>query len=408
MISLRRPDSSFRGSSEGRVMTTVMRMVPSSWIRTAVVGAALVMLPTTSQAQQSAGNDGFNVTPRGYMQLDFRSFSGWDVTPGTGRLNRDTVEVRRLRAALDGRWKRLTFEVGVDPLDDDGVFVKDAYAQARLSRRLRVRFGQFKVPGTRDYEQSARRLDFLERSALWGTLGVGRDIGGMLDARAGRLSYQAGVFAGDGIGRSDRAGVTVAGRVVWDVAGDLELGASVSGARTTAADAEPQNGPSFRAPSSYRFAEGVYVQGQRTRFGTDVEWTPGPWRFTAEMLRLTDQRHEQGLDYDNLPDAVGTGFYTSIRRRLSRRLEAAFRYDYLGFDDAGGTTALDSARPRAADLRARANHAYTVAGTWTLNRWLRLVSDVSAERYSDPRSAPNASDKRNYFRAAARLQVELP
>jgi phosphate-selective porin len=342
------------------------------------------------------------------MQLDFRSFSGWDVTPGTGRLNRDTVEVRRLRAGLDGRWKRLTFEVGVDPLDDDGVFVKDAYAQARLSRRLRVRFGQFKVPGTRDYEQSARRIDFLERSALWGTLGVGRDIGGMLDARAGRVSYQAGVFAGDGIGRRDRAGVTAAGRVVWEVAGDLEFGASVSTARTTAADAEPQNGPSFRAPSGYRFAEGVYVQGRRTRLSTDVEWTPGPWRFTAEVLRLMDQRHEQGLDYDDLPDAVGTGFYTSIRRRLSRRLETAFRYNYLGLDDAGGTTALDSVRPRASDLRVRANHAYTVAGTWTLNRWLRLVSDVSAERYSDARSSPNASDKSTYVTAAARLQVELP
>jgi hypothetical protein len=188
---------------------------------------------------------------------------------------------------------------------------------------------------------------------------------------------------------------------------NLEIGGSASEARTRAGDSEPANGPSFRSPAGYRFAEGVYVQGRRARLGADVEWSPGDWRVTGEMLRLTDQRHEQGLDLEDLPDAVGTGFSTSIRRKLGTRFETAFRYDYLGFDDVAAATSLDSVRPRATDIRARANHAYTAAGTWTLSRWLRLVGNASTERYAEARSAPEPGNKGSYFTGAVRLQMEL-
>lgn len=372
------------------------------------LAAAVVLLPAAVHAQGGGGNDGLKVTPTGYVQLDVRSFSNWNVTPGTGRLNRDTVEVRRLRAGLDGRWKRMTFEVSVDPLDDDGVFIKDAYGQVRFSRALRLRVGQFKVPGTRDYDETARRLDFPERAALTLALGVGRDLGARFDGRVGRVSYEAGVFAGDGVGRNDRAGVTGASRGVWRVAKDLEIGGSISAGRTEATDTDSQNGASLRAPSGYRFAEAVYVNGRRTRLGADAEWTPGGWRFKAEWLKETDQRTEQGLDYEDLPAAIGTGFYSSIRRRLTRRIDAAFRYDYLALDDANGTTGFESVRPRATDIRARANHAYSAAGAWTVNRWIRLIGDVSAERYTDGRSAPRPGDEGPYFSAAARIQLELP
>ena len=78
-------------------------------------------------------------------------FPVWTVTPDTGRLEPDTLDVRRLRAGIDGRWRRWSFEASVDPLDDlDDTLIKDAYVQYRVSRGLRLRGGQFKLPGGRE------------------------------------------------------------------------------------------------------------------------------------------------------------------------------------------------------------------------------------------------------------------
>jgi hypothetical protein len=226
--------------------------------------------------------------------------------------------------------------VSVDPRDDDGIFVKDAYAQFRVHRALRIRVGQFKIPGTREYDGSARRLDFLERSPLTESLAVRRDIGARADGRRGPIEYEFGLFAGDGVGRDERAGLTVAGRLAWQLNRDLQIGASVSDGRTEAVESDDPNGLQGRSPSGYRFLDGVYVQGQRVRVGGDIEWSPGPWRFVGEALQVRDERLEQGLDYEHLPSIIGTGASLSARRRFTARLEGALRYDYLGFDDTGG------------------------------------------------------------------------
>lgn len=356
-------------------------------------------------AQQQATDSTFELTPTGYLQLDFRGFPDWDIAPGVGRLSRDTFEVRRLRAGLDGRWKRVTFEFSVDPLDDDGVFVKDAYAQIRLSPLFRVRAGQFKAPGTRDYAVSARALDFLERAPLT-ALGVGRDLGVRIDGGRGWFRYDAGVFAGDGVGRDDRSGLLVASRIVAEAGNDLELGFSISQALTESEDRDPENGPDFRATSGFRFADGVYVNGTRLRIGADVEWSPGPWRFTAEALRLRDGRDEQGLDLEDLPAATGTGVSFSVIRDLRRRLDAGVRYDFVGIDDAGSGSGSDSVRPRATNIRARAAHTVTLGSSWRLHDLVRLLGNAGLERYTDTRSAPEAGRAGNYYTLGARLQLE--
>ena len=133
-------------------------------------------------------------TPPGYVQFDWRGYPEWPIEPGGGRLEFDTFEVRRARIGVDGRWRRLSFEVAVDPQDlDDDTVLKDAYGQFRFSRALRLRVGQFKIPGGREYLTSARTLDFVERSALSTSADAGRDIGGMLTGEIGKqLEYQVG------------------------------------------------------------------------------------------------------------------------------------------------------------------------------------------------------------------------
>lgn len=395
------------------------------WIATFVLASAVVASAEEQQSEGDREQPSVRIRPSGFVQLDFRTFPDWEVRPGTGRLNRDEVEVRRLRGGFDGRWRQLSFELSVDPFDEDDTFVKDAYVDVRLGGQLRLRGGQFKVPGSREYMTSARRLDFMERSSLSSQLSAGRDIGAMLRGRGRRFDYEVGLFAGDGNGRGERSGTTAAGRVVWEPVAGLELGGYASEGRTKAVDADAANGLDGRASSGYRFFERLYVDGRRTRVGGDVEYTQGPWRMSADLLRVVDARDGQGLDLEDLLSVVGVGWSASIGRRFGTApsstassqsqsrpdrwpWQLALRYEHLRFDDEGADTGRDSVRPRATDVRARGYHAVTLGLSRVLNDWMRVIVDSGLDRYSEARSAPEAGRRGNYFRAGARLQLELP
>ena len=377
----------------------------------------LLLLTAASPALAQQPEPDFQIAPRGYVQFDWRGYPDWEVPTGTGRLNREPFETRRVRLGFDGRVKRVSFEVTVDPQDGDGVAVKDAYAQVRLSRALRLRVGQFKVPGPREYQSSARSIEFLERAALADSLAAGRDIGGMLTGEIGeRLDYQAGVFAGDGNGRDERAGVTGAGRVVWHHVDDLEVGGSLGIGRTEADDTEAPNGLIGRSSSGYRFFDELYVDGWRVRGGVDGEWSPGPWRVRAEFLRADEQRRGQGLDFEDLPRAVGIGWSAAVTRQFNRRegsarrrwreLDVSLRVDRLGFDDSGGS-GLESIRPRATNIRPRSVTSSTLGLSWRATAWTRVMTNATWESYSDARTGPRPPHD-SVWAFATRLQIELP
>jgi hypothetical protein len=361
----------------------------------------------------------FEIAPRAYVQLDWRGYPDWTVAPGTGRLEFDTFEVRRLRAGIDGRFRRVAFEVTIDPEDFDGTIVKDAYAQLRITRVFRVRAGQFKLPGSREYHISARNVDFLERSALASSLAAGRDIGVMLTGEIGTdLEYQAGVFAGDGNGRAARAGRTAAGGVNWDLAGGFEIGGSASWGDTSSVDSDPANGLEGRTASGYRFFERVYVQGHRVRLGGDAQFERGPWRLTGEVMRTRDGRARQGLELEDLPPVLGVGWSVAVTRQFGRNQGTArsrirewnvgLRLDGLSFDDEGQATSTDSVRPRATDVRRKAAQTLTASMSWGPVRWVRLITDAAIERYDEARSAPEAGRRGPYWALGSRLQLELP
>lgn len=397
----------------------------SRWQRVAATVCGAVLCGVSVSARQSGESSSFSIAPTGYIQLDFRAFPQWNVAPGTGRLNRDAVEARRARVGIEGRWKAMTFEFSADPLDaDDDAVVKDAFVELRLGRRRRLQMGQFKLPGSREYDGPARRTDFLERSVLAGSLAAGRDIGVMFDGRIGRVRYEAGGFLGDGQGRRERAGMTGAGRINWEPRRGLEIGGYGAVSRTEAVDTEAGNGLDGRSSAGYRFFDRVYVQGRRVRVGGDVEWTRGPWRLTTEALRVTDQRREQGVDFDDLPVLLAQSWTVAGSRRFGRPRNAAARPEPLGraerwpwqlavrfehaeFDDEGAATGRDSTRPRAADVRNRGVDSLTTGLTYQATRWLRLVGDGGVERYSESRTAPQ-SGRRSYLTAGLRLQFEWP
>ena len=404
-------------------MITILRRLRRGGATVVCVVAVIALHASRVAGQQgeASGDDtrAFEFAPRGYIQLDWRGFPDWTVSPGTGRLTYDTVEVRRARVGVDGRVRRVSFELTLDPQDeDDSTVLKDAYAQMRFSRAIRLRVGQFKIPGGREFQTSARSIDFMERSALSTSVAPGRDIGAMLAGEIGRrLDYQAGVFAGDGRGRESRAGRTSAGRVAWTIVRRLELAGTFSEGRSRAVDADPANGLGGRAPSGYRFFDRVYVQGERIRVGADLEWRPRSWRFAAEAIRANDERRGQGLDLEDLPSLVATGWSASVVKEIGRRRgkarsrlrewDVGLRYDELAFDDAGPATAGDSVRPRATDVRPRAARTLTGSLSWFPARWSRVMGNAGYERYTEPRSAPE-SGRPSYWTFGIRLQLEIP
>jgi hypothetical protein len=378
-----------------------------------IVSVAVSLAIAAPAAGQSAEKPSspppvFEVVPEAYIQLDWRAYPQSPVPPGTGRLEFNTFEVRRLRAGVNGRLRAVHYEVTFDPQDIDGTLVKDAYAEFRPGT-YEIRLGQFKPPGSREYGTSARETDFLERAALGRVLSAQRDLGVALHGDIGRhFDYDIGIFAGDNNGSRQRSGLTGAGRLEWEPANDLVVALYGSEGRVNASESDPENGLEGRLSSGYRFVENVYVQGRRTRLGGDVEWSPGRWQFTVEALRVRDERLEQGVDFDDLPSVVGIGTSATTRWRFAPRRDVEVRYEYLGFDDVGPDTEMASIRPRAADLRARAAQAVTFGGSWGLRRWVRLMGNAGVEWFSDVRTAPEPGRRGGYWTLATRLQVELP
>ena len=372
----------------------------------------LVVTAAAAQEPQAPEPD-FELAPRLYVQIDWRGYPEWPVVPGTGRLNREAFEVRRARVGVDGRWRRTSFELTVDPQDEDGVAVKDAYAQVRFTRAVRLRVGQFKLPGSLEYGRSARSIEFMERTPVADAVAAGRDIGGMVTGEIGALlDYEAGIFAGDGNGRRSRAETTGAARVQFNVRDNLDVGTSFTLGRVEAVDTDDPNGLLGRAASGYRFFEQVYVDGLRTRAGADVDWQSGPWRLRGEFLRTDEQRREQGLDFEDLPRVVGTGWSAAVTRRFGRgpdrprwrEFEAGVRLDRLGFDDSGPRTEFESVRPRATDIRPRSVSTATVSIAWAPIRWTRVLTQASWEHYDETRTGPEPGES-GFFTLGTRLQV---
>ncbi len=351
----------------------------------------------------------FEWTPTAVVQLDVRAFPGWDLDPSDTRLRRETFEVRRVRVGLDGAWRALRFELSVDPVEWNEPPVQDAWVEWRAGGVVRLRGGQFKLPGGREYDTSSRRLGFLERSPLSNSLAAGRDTGTQVDVRLGRQwQAQAGVFAGDGRGREHRGGPTVASRVQWRPMTALSVGVyGTLGQIDSVPDAADPTSVNGRATSSYRFFDRVYVNGRRTRLGGDAQWHRGDWRANVEALRLDDERVGQAADGSTLPSVRGIGVTAAVRWQR-RRPMVGVRYDRITFDDTGPVTPLASVRPRAADLRPRGSDAVTTSAGWRVTRWSSVIGEVAVERYLESRSAPSPTRTGPYVTLGARLQLEWP
>jgi phosphate-selective porin OprO/OprP len=409
--------------------------------------APLLVAPTAgAQEKEKDPPPGFRVSPfsienpsadfrlalRGYVQADFRSFPEWPaVDEDGGSLHADEFEWRRLRIGVEGRWKRLTFEVDADPAFEEGDELKDAWLSLRLARALQVRGGHMKLPVSPERLTSPAKTDFVERAAVVESLAPQRDWGVALHGEIGRvLEYQAGVFEGDGSSRDERAGTTAAARLVLKPARWLDLGGSFAQGDVEAEpaggelDPEPK-GFSGRSASGYLFFPPVFVEGRRRRFGADARIEAGPVSLWSEFLEGREQRLGQGPTLEDLPDLRGEGWSVTAtwlvtgeeKARTIRpddplfggpgALEIAVRYEELWFDDVANE-GFESSGSRAANVRPAGLRAFTGGLSWWPSPFLRLAGNVVVERYDDALRAPEPGKEGNYVSLLGRVQVHLP
>lgn len=382
-----------------------------------------------SLANPSAG---FEIALRGYIQADFRSFVDWTAgNEDTGELRADEFEWRRARIGVEGEWRRVSFELDVDPAFDEGDELKDAWIGLRLHRAFQVRGGHLKPPVSPEFLTSPAKTDFVERAVAVDSLGPKRDWGGLVHGEISRaVEYQAGVFVGDGRASDNRADTTAAARVVlkptrWlDLAGSFSQGDVQADPAGPGLDPEPK-GLSGKSVTGVLFFPPVYVDGRRVRWGADARVQAGPVSLWGEYLQGREERRGQGPNLEDLPDVRGDGWsvnatwlVTGERKTRTIRprgslfggpgaVELAARYEELRFDDVENE-GFEAAGSRAANIRPSGLRAFTGGLSWWPSRFLRLMGDVVVERYDDALRAPEPGKKGNYVSLLGRVQVHLP
>lgn len=274
---------------------------------------------------------------------------------------------------------------------------------------FQIQAGKFKLPFSLERLTGSTDLDFVHRANVVDTLAPARDIGVTLHGRFQQraIGYDVGVFRNDGenarFGLNPGAGRTFAARLAGrplrltplsGAAGEMEVAISVTAARL------PDGLNSLRGRTTFGqvFFSPVYVNGHRVRLGLDVDWRPGPFSIKGELIRVSDERLNQGLFDEDLPPVIAQGWYLSgtwaltgeskfdsgiePRRPLFRggigAVELAARYERLGFGSVAATEPEET-HPRAANLLETNNRGWTFGLNWYLNRWTKIQMNLIRE-----------------------------
>jgi phosphate-selective porin OprO/OprP len=334
----------------------------------------------------------------------------------------DASRWRLRRAGLEGEiTDHLEFEIEHD-LNAGGEW-RDVFVNWRSWRPFELRAGRFKVPFGREQMTSIAHVDFAERALVSSTISPARAIGIMTHGRFwGRgLTYEVGVFDGDGDNAPLRRGTVPGVLPVWTgpafaarvtavplrrLGGawrTLRFGAAVSTVDI------PEGLNSLRGESLHETVEffpPVYVNGRRIRTGLEMTYTAGPVGLSAEWMQARDQRKRQGIGDVDLSDVMTRGWYVAAtwlvtgedkddfnapRRPLFEggigAVEFAARYELLTF---GSATRDGPAfrNPRAEHILGNGDRIWTVGVNWFANRWTRLTANAVHESFDDPVRTP--------------------
>ena len=383
------------------------------------------------------------------FRLDFAAKFQYDARdPGDDPADFETFEVHRMRVGIEGDVFRhiqysvereLTERELSDPLQKSTKSQwKDVYLEANYTGAAQVRVGKFKVPFGLDQTSGESNLDFIYRSLGGSYLSPGRDIGAMVHGRFfdRGLNYWGGWFRQDGensrSSKIDGADSTIAARLTVTPfrkvakAGlpSAEVGGSFAVSDLANESVLPNGLRARTVLSQFTFFEPMFVNGQRRRYGVDVDWVAGPFGVRAEYMSVADTRDEQGIGDEDLTDVQGRAWYVLASTVLTGErkarpveprkpflqggvgaLEIAARFDRLWFDSEPGDDP-PFRNSRARTVLPSGDKVLTLGLNWYVNRWVKLQFNAIRENMLDPERSP-ILDRSRFWSRIARLQLEL-
>jgi phosphate-selective porin OprO/OprP len=161
---------------------------------------------------------------------DFTVVFGFYVQPqfqwvdAEGADSESSFRVRRARASIRGEaYDRFTYLFLVDMAGTSGRLV-DGWIGTELHPLLVLTAGQAKAPFGRQQLTSDTGLQFVDRGILDPRFNPARQPGAWIGGASGNVSYQAGIYNGDGINQGNEDGQYLkAARVVWNPIGPFAL-----------------------------------------------------------------------------------------------------------------------------------------------------------------------------------------
>jgi len=370
----------------------------------------------------------FQIQPYGYVQTDYRSYTGDGAPP-------DAFAVRRGRFGFQGNYgDHYQFGLLIDAAAATGATIRDIYLNAKYNNALQLQAGQFKEPFAQELAQGVTNIDFLDRglqsllypSAASAFRSPGITLHG--DIRGGAFQYWAGVFNGKGYNITNTTSVPeTVGRVrfyPWRNNKDSALkgfafGGSIAYSQSRGLSNE-LTAPMPMPDAAYIWFPQFPVNGNVWRYEGEFTFIKGPLALRDEYVAASYNRtgvgtlQLGGLGFSNLPNVRFQGWNTAITYLLTKELrpengtprvkhpvfgpitegsggrgwgawEAAFRYSGIQGNEPG-IFFNNIFTPQNVQTFNRHTDQFTVGVNWYLNYWVRFQSNIDIDRLKQPSS----------------------
>jgi phosphate-selective porin len=397
----------------------------------------------------------FQIQPYGYVNGDYRAFSGDGSPP-------NTFAIRRARFGFQGNYgSHFQFALLTDAGSTAGSIVRDVYLNVKMIPEFQIQAGQFKEPFAQETGVGATNLDFVERglqAMLYpGASSAYRSPGATVhgDIKGGRIQYWVGAFNGHGyVIPATTSEPEVIGRLrfyPWrdkkdNVLQGLAFGGSIGHGRTRGLSNDltfnsmmPDTAYAFFQNTNVTPTAGFLVNGPTERYNGEFTYLKGPFALRGEYDTLSYARNGigalqfGGLGFQNAPEIrakawnIATTYLLTGEKRPENGVPRV-RHPWLGPEGPGGGphgwgawevafrySAIYAKEPgiiyanffTPAEIPTFNDHTdeFTVGLNWYPNYWVRYQVNFNVDQLKDPSTIGVLPQ--NYFVVLQRLQFRF-